>query len=95
MATADLRVPQFSALYPPVFGGRYRFEPASRPLFGLPLRRVLPMPLHAIADYATSFLQLASAILARSEEGKVAGVTLAAMGAGVAAITTRISRWPR
>jgi len=87
MATANLRVPQYSALYPPVFGGRSRLEPSSRPLFGLPLRRVLPMPLHALADYAASFLQLASGMLADSEEGRVAGVTLAAMGAGVTAVS--------
>lgn len=59
----------------------------SRPILGLPLARVVPHDVRALADYAVAGACVGSAALARTTSARVAGAALGALAATVAATT--------
>jgi hypothetical protein len=59
----------------------------SRPLLGLPVRRVIPQDVHSLMDYANGAAGFLAASLANTTRARVANSTLSAASAGVSALT--------
>ena len=59
----------------------------SRPLLGLPLRRVVPQDVHSLLDYSNGLALIASACLSRNQSAAWAGATLGSLLIGTSAIT--------
>ncbi len=59
----------------------------SRPLFGLPLRRVISQDVHSLLDYSSGLALFASAALANRPAAKWAGISLGSALIGVSALT--------
>jgi hypothetical protein len=59
----------------------------SRPLLGLPVRRVIPQDVHSLMDYANGAAGLLAASLAHTTRARVANATLSTASAGVSALT--------
>jgi hypothetical protein len=59
----------------------------SKPVLGLPLARVVPQDVHSVLDYAGALGYFASAALARTPEGRAAGIALGSSVAGVSLVT--------
>jgi hypothetical protein len=59
----------------------------SRPLWGLPLRRVISQDVHSLLDYSSGLALFASAALAKRPAAMWAGVALGSALIGVSALT--------
>jgi hypothetical protein len=59
----------------------------SRPLLGLPVRRVIPQDIHSLMDYANGAAGLLAASFANTSRAKLANSTLSAASAGVSVLT--------
>jgi hypothetical protein len=70
-----------------LFERRSQYEPMSRPILGLPLKRVVPMEVHALLDYANAGTTAATAIIADRPEARTAGVVLSALVGGISLVT--------
>lgn len=67
----------------------YRFSTGlpAEPLLGLPVRRVIPMDVHSLVDYASSLATLVAGWIADSGEARAAAVALGSSGLGVSLLT--------
>lgn len=61
--------------------------PPSPPLLGLPVKRVVPMDVHSMLDYAGGTTLLATALLAKDACAATAGAVLGAAATGVSLFT--------
>jgi len=59
----------------------------SKPLLGLPVRRVIPQDVHSLIDYAGGAAGLLAASLANTTRGRLANSSLSAASTGVAVLT--------
>jgi hypothetical protein len=59
----------------------------SRPLFGLPLARLIPQDIHSVMDYVDALAYGSGAVMSDDPRAKLASVLLGASGAGVSLIT--------
>jgi hypothetical protein len=59
----------------------------SRPLMGLPVRRIIPQDVHSLIDYAGGAAGLLAASLASTTRARMANATLSTASAGVSALT--------
>lgn len=59
----------------------------SQEIAGLPVKRVVPMDVHAMMDYSGSAMGVVAGMMAQSPEARSANFTLAAAGAGVSLLT--------
>jgi hypothetical protein len=63
-------------------------EIPSKPLFGvLPIKRMIPMDLHSVADYSNGFMTVTAGLLADSPNAKLAGLVLGASVVSVSLMT--------
>jgi hypothetical protein len=63
------------------------FEIPSRPVLGLPVKRVVPMDVHSVLDYSNGVLTGGGYFLAGTTEGQVASIALGASVIGVSLFT--------
>ena len=60
----------------------------AKTLFGvLPIKRVIPMDVHSVMDYANSAIYGAGALMTSCPEARIAGLVLAGAGTGVSLMT--------
>lgn len=60
----------------------------AKPLFGvLPLVRAIPQDVHSVGDYLVAAAYIASAVVAKTKRGRMAGVLLGLTVGGVSAVT--------
>lgn len=63
-------------------------EIPSKPLFGLlPIKRLIPMDVHAVADYANGFLAVGAGLFGDTSQAKLAGLVLGASTVSVSLMT--------
>src|SRR5688572_29952997 len=59
----------------------------SQPLLGLPLKRIIPMDVHSVADYSSAALSLTSALVCDSPACRAVGFAMAGGYLGVSLCT--------
>ncbi|HZH04255.1 MAG TPA: hypothetical protein VEY30_10745 [Myxococcaceae bacterium] len=59
----------------------------SKPMLGLPLRRVIPQDVHSVLDYTGGLLGALNSLVAESTKAKVANAALAGTVAGLSLLT--------
>jgi hypothetical protein len=59
----------------------------SKPVLGLPVRRIIPQDVHSLIDYAGGAAGLLAASMANTTRAKMANVTLSSASAGVSVLT--------
>lgn len=59
----------------------------AQPVLGLPIKRVIPMDVHAVLDYVSAASAGLCGALADSDEAKTANFVLSGAGAGVSMLT--------
>lgn len=59
----------------------------SKPLFGLPIARLIPQDIHSVMDYADAAMAGSGALFANDPRARLASHILAASGAGVSLMT--------
>ncbi|UQA61960.1 SPW repeat domain-containing protein [Polyangium aurulentum] len=63
-------------------------EIPSKPLFGLlPIKRIIPMDVHSVADYADGFLTVGAGLFGNTSEAKLAGLVLGVSTVSVSLMT--------